>query len=102
VSTRMAEEMSSALGGGAPDGTSGAAAAHGTRACYVRGCRRPECLAANRAYAARVSRLKLYGRWEPYTGAAPVRDHIRALSAAGIGWKRVAFLAGVPTGVLSC
>jgi len=101
VSAPGAEAMSSTLVDGGSRGANVTAAGHGTRACYVRGCRRPECRYANRAYAARTARLKLYGRWDPYTDAGPVREHIRALSAAGIGWRRAAALAGVPTGVVS-
>jgi len=47
-----------------------ATAAHGTRSCYVQGCRRPECVAANTDYQAawRARRLAegrrlLHGRW---------------------------------------
>jgi transcriptional regulator with XRE-family HTH domain len=37
----------------------------------------------------------LYGRWQPYVDAGRAREHVRALSAAGIGWRRAAELAGV-------
>lgn len=36
------------------------------------------------------------GRWEPLTGAEPVREHLRRLAEAGIRWPRVAELSGVP------
>jgi hypothetical protein len=43
----------------------------------------------------------LYARWQPYVDAEPAREHVRALADAGIGWKRVAELAGVSTGSVS-
>jgi len=33
--------------------------------------------------------------------AEPVREHLRALSRAGIGWKRAAQLSGISTGAVS-
>jgi hypothetical protein len=70
---------------------------HGTHARYVVDrCHCTPCRAANRAYEANRTRQILYGRWQPYVDAAPARTHVRALMAYGIGWKRVAHLAGVP------
>jgi transcriptional regulator with XRE-family HTH domain len=43
----------------------------------------------------------LYGRWQPYIDAAPAREHLRTLLAAGIGRRRVGELAGVSSGSLS-
>jgi len=43
----------------------------------------------------------LYGQWEPYVDAGPAREHLQALSRAGIGWKRAAELSGVSTGAVS-
>jgi hypothetical protein len=82
---------------------------HGTRARYVLGpgpgrgpgCRCDSCRAANRAEASRRTRQIIYGRWQPYVDAQPVRVHLRELAAAGIGWKRAAALAGVSTGAVS-
>jgi hypothetical protein len=83
--------------------------AHGTRARYVLGpgpgrgpgCRCDACTAANRAAEIKRSRAILYGRWQPYVDAGPVREHLRALAAAGIGHRRVVELAGVSSGSLS-
>jgi hypothetical protein len=83
--------------------------AHGTRARYVLGpgpgkgpgCRCDDCTAANRAAEKMRSRAILYGRWQPYVDAEPVREHLRALFAAGIGRRRVGELAGVSSGSLS-
>jgi DNA-binding transcriptional regulator YdaS (Cro superfamily) len=36
-----------------------------------------------------------YGTWEPFTDAAPAREHVRSLQAQGLGWQRIAELAGV-------
>jgi len=82
---------------------------HGTRARYVLGpgpgkgpgCRCDDCRAANRAAASHRDLQILYGRWQPYVDAEPAREHLRALSAAGIGWKRAAELAGLSTGAVS-
>jgi transcriptional regulator with XRE-family HTH domain len=68
---------------------------HGTRARYVRGCHCPGCTEANRRGHAHRERMILYGRWRPFVDASRARDHVQALSAAGIGWRRAAELAGV-------
>jgi transcriptional regulator with XRE-family HTH domain len=82
---------------------------HGTRARYVMGegpgkmpgCRCGPCTAANREYASHRGRQQVYGRWQPGVDAEPAREHLRALSAAGIGWKQAARLSGLSTGVVS-
>jgi len=84
---------------------------HGTRARYVsgpdehggpgRGCRCGPCTEANRAAASHRGRMILYGQWQPYVDASQARDHVRALSAAGIGWKRAAALAGLSSGAMA-
>jgi hypothetical protein len=69
---------------------------HGTRAAYVRDrCRCLDCTAANTAASRTVARKRIYGRWHPYVDAGPVREHIAALRAAGIGVERIAELAGL-------
>lgn len=75
-----------------------AAHTHATYACYVLDtCRCTPCSAANATYEANRKRLQAYGRFDAFIDAAPARTHLRALSAAGMGWKRVAHLAGLPT-----
>jgi transcriptional regulator with XRE-family HTH domain len=84
---------------------------HGTKACYVfgpdgggdrtRGCRCEACRKANRSSENERNRQIAYGRWQPYTDAEPVREHLRVLAAAGMGWKRAAALSGVSTGAVS-
>lgn len=82
---------------------------HGTRARYVHGpgpgrgpgCRCEACTAANRRAASDRDRQIVYGRWQPYIDAGPAREHLQALSQAGVGWKRAAAAAGVSTGAVS-
>ncbi len=75
---------------------------HGTRVCYVMDrCRCQPCTEANREQEAARARYKAYGQWNPYVDAEPAREHVRALMAAGMGWKRIADKAGVSTGGLS-
>lgn len=76
--------------------------AHGTRARYVFDkCRCGLCTGANRAYAEKVNRARIYQRWQPFVDAAPVRDHVASLRARGIGRRQVAALSGVPNSTLS-
>jgi hypothetical protein len=69
---------------------------HGTYAAYkVHHCRCEPCRKASSLYTTRRKRQIAYGRWEPYVDATPAREHVQRLRAAGIGWKRVAELAGL-------
>jgi hypothetical protein len=71
---------------------------HGTRVAYVKDrCRCTDCTAANTAAGRAVHRAQTFGRWQPFVDAAPVRKHIRALRAAGIGVEQIAMLAGIST-----
>lgn len=75
---------------------------HGTYTAYkLDGCRCTACRVANAAYASKVHRQTAYGRWQPYVDAEPARQHVRALMSAGMGWQRIARLAGVSTGGVS-
>lgn len=77
------------------------ARAHGTRARYVVDrCRCDACRQANGDYQRWRARQQAYGR-TPYVDAEPVRAHLRALSAAGLGWRRAAEQAGLATSVVS-
>jgi transcriptional regulator with XRE-family HTH domain len=72
-------------------------AAHGTYASYKArgaGCCAP-CRKAGSKYVTNRERQIAYGRWNPWTDAAPVRAHIEQLQASGLGWRRIADLAGV-------
>ena len=66
-----------------------------SRRCYcVCGCRCPECREHHRLYAAKLSRDKAYGKVHRVP-AEPVRQRIEAARKAGVGWKRMADLAGI-------
>lgn len=67
---------------------------HGERRCYLRGCRRPECSAANYRY---MSRLRLdYERGEARRApAAPVLEHLRQLINAGWTQAQIERATGV-------
>lgn len=70
---------------------------HGTYVCHVLDrCRCLPCTLARGEYDTDVAHKKVYGTWSPFVATAPALDHIRALQAAGLGWKRIAAAAGVP------
>lgn len=74
---------------------------HGSRKRYLHGgCRCTPCRRANTAYQANRRRLHAYGR-PGFVPAAPVRDHVRQLMAAGLPKHRIAAAAGVAEGTLS-
>jgi hypothetical protein len=81
---------------------------HGTRTRYTNGpgpgkgpgCRCAACRAANRDDQRRITRLRAYGQWQPFTDATPAREHVRALAQLGIGWRRAAELAGLHNSVV--
>ena len=76
---------------------------HGTRVTYVKDrCRCEPCTDAARTYEQQRRRQRLYGIDNGRVDAQPVREHLAALSNAGIGYRRAAHLAGVsPTTVQS-
>lgn len=70
---------------------------HGTYRAYVLDrCRCVPCARANSQYELNRTRQQAYGRWKPFVDARPATEHLRALSAAGMGWRRAALAAGVP------
>ena len=75
----------------------------GASTCYIQHrCRCDECCKQATDRAQNRNRLLAYGRWD--TGrvdADPVRAHIELLRANGMGWKRIAEVAGVSKTVLS-
>jgi len=80
---------------------------HGTYACYVLDkCRCDECRPVAVAYRREEDRRNLYrkyatdDRFEPFVDVAPARDHIKALQAAGLGWKQVARRAHIGSTVV--
>lgn len=75
---------------------------HGTYAAYVLDfCRCLPCATANSTYEKQRTRQQAYGRWDGLVDAAPAREHVVALQAAGMGWKRVALASGVSNGALT-
>jgi len=76
---------------------------HGTRLAYcLDRCRCQPCCAANSEYEKQRSRAKAYGR--PTTvlvDAEPVRAHVQAVLASGVGWKRLARVAQVHSSAVS-
>lgn len=74
---------------------------HGTRQAYVLDrCRCLPCAAANSRAESQRNRDRAYGR-NHWADAGPVRVHVRALMAQGMGIKRIAERADVSTGVLT-
>ena len=71
---------------------------HGTRACYLRGCRRKPCMAAHYAYLVRRQGAIIRGQWEPFTDAEPIRQHVAALTAAGLTEANLASEARISRG----
>src|SRR4051812_4543973 len=69
---------------------------HGPRLAYVKdACRCLHCPAANSAASRARYRQQALGRWQPFTDASPVRAHLAALRAAGVGIERIAQLTGL-------
>ena len=74
---------------------------HGTNAAYVLdGCRCKPCSKARVEQDRWRARQKAYGRYNKYVPAPPVREHVEALTAAGMGLKQIAKISGVPHGSL--
>lgn len=68
---------------------------HGTYVAYkLDHCRCHACVNANTEYVRGLVRRIAYGR-PAYVPTAPAVAHIRALQTAGLGWKRIAHLAGL-------
>jgi transcriptional regulator with XRE-family HTH domain len=66
--------------------------------CDRKATRRGLC---HRCYENHRNRQKLYGRWESSrVPAEPIRQHVQALRAAGVGSRRVEELSGVSRSVI--
>lgn len=69
---------------------------HGVLTTYVnQGCRCRPCSSASSEYGRRRARLRAYGQIDPLIPVETVATHIAWLSTQGVGWERVATLAGV-------
>lgn len=75
--------------------------AHGTHACYVLDkCRCSLCRPANAMYERDRRRRRAYAafgldEYAAFVDAGPAVAHIRVLQEAGLGWKQVAYRAGL-------
>lgn len=77
---------------------------HGSYVKYVvEQCRCEECREGARVYGQRRWRAmhRPDEAWVPYVPAGRAREHVKELSAAGIGPKTIAALSGVPHGSLA-
>ncbi|WP_331763210.1 hypothetical protein OG571_47650 (plasmid) [Streptomyces sp. NBC_01369] len=75
---------------------------HGTYAKYkLDFCRCYRCSFACSEYNRNRERAILYGTWQPYVDAEPVRDHVRVLLEFGMGWKQAAAVAGLAQTVVA-
>lgn len=73
---------------------------HGTYARFTLDhCHCDHCRAAKTAYEKERRRRKVYGE-VAYVDARPATAHMRELMAAGMGWKRIASLAGLDASVV--
>ncbi|WP_234316800.1 hypothetical protein, partial [Streptomyces sp. NRRL S-15] len=73
---------------------------HGERACYLRGCRRPECCDANYRYMCRI-RLEHERGQRRRTEAQPVADRVAELIGAGWTQAQIERATGVGHRTLS-
>jgi len=68
---------------------------HNTLTCYTNyGCRLPECVERKNAWHRERNQALRAGTWQPLQDAAPVREHVHRLLAAGLTPWRIADLAG--------
>lgn len=74
--------------------------AHGTRAKYVCGCRCDACRTANRMYARKRAKTRIFHGGNPLVPAEPARLHLRRLSRDGVGRRAVERASGVPNSIL--
>lgn len=74
----------------------GSLPAHGTLSRHkYHGCKCLTCRVAYSQYATKRRRQRAYGTWQPFTPAAPVRQHVMELQQAGIPVDAIADAAGV-------
>lgn len=74
-------------------------AGHGTRACYLRGCRRKACTDANRRYC-KAYRAATYRNGPRRIDATPARNVCLALSRDGWSEHQIGAAAGCSEGVI--
>lgn len=74
---------------------------HGTRGCYLRGCRRPECVDANRRYC-KAYRSTTYKSGPLRVDAAPAARACRAMADAGWSEHQIAAASGCSERAVHC
>jgi len=74
---------------------------HGYARYRLDGCRCYVCGWARARYDDARNRRITAGTWQPFTDAQPVREHLAALAATGMGQRRIAQLAGISHGALT-
>ncbi|MFB7605232.1 hypothetical protein [Streptomyces gardneri] len=69
---------------------------HNNLTCYTDyRCRRPECVERFTTWQRNRLQAVADGTWQPFIDAAPVREHLRSLYAAGLTIHRVSELTGI-------
>ncbi|GAA2803468.1 helix-turn-helix domain-containing protein [Streptomyces showdoensis] len=73
---------------------------HGERRCYLRGCRRPECVEANKRYC-KLSDLRRHREGPSRVDATPAANHLRRLIEEE-GWTQadIATCTGIKAGTI--
>lgn len=73
---------------------------HGDRLRYLGGCRCHACRGANTAYEKQRAIARANGEWNGLVSAMPAREHLAALSKAGVGRRVVRDVCGVSDTIL--
>ncbi|ONK09496.1 hypothetical protein [Streptomyces sp. MP131-18] len=68
---------------------------HGYARYRLDGCRCYTCAWARAEYDRRRTMAITAGTWQPWTDAAPVREHIQVLQSCGVGLRTIASAAGI-------
>lgn len=74
---------------------------HGSRVRYIGGCRCDPCRGANTAYEKLRQIARQNGEWIGLVDSAKSRQHLDALSQAGVGRRAVAAASDVPNSILT-
>lgn len=72
---------------------------HGERRCYLRGCRRDECVAANRRYC-KANDIRRHRKGPVYVDAKPCQEHLQKYLDDGWSVASIATASDVPAGTL--
>lgn len=72
---------------------------HGERRCYLRGCRRPECRAANKRYC-KAYDIRRHREGPVYVDAKPCQEHLQKLLDDNWSMASIATATNMPAGTL--